>query len=61
MNQNKKGFSAFLNKKLEMLIFASILETDFSLNTKVTDFLFLVYQTPQRTMLNNVHRFVRVV
>ena len=43
MNQNKKGFSAFLNKKLEMLIFALILETDFSLKTKVTEFLFLVY------------------
>ena len=39
MNQNKEGFSAFLNKKLEMLIFALILETDFSLKTKVTEFL----------------------
>ena len=33
---NKRDFNSFLNQKLEMLIFALIFETDFSLKTKVT-------------------------
>ena len=53
MNQNKKGFSAFLNKKLEMLIFALILETDFSLKTKVTDFLCESYRISIFSLLDS--------